>query len=325
VKPPSATGRLAARLRSRGARPRTAGVRQTGARVPRLLVAGVILAVAVAAIVVVAVRRDDAVDQRPVSTRFAGTGLEVTAPAGWARSRQPRALPGISPAGAIVLVEELSKTQLIATLLPATSPTLLPEPLTRRLRNRLDAPRRVVLGGLIDAYYYGDLALLGMPGRTDVYAAPTSEGVATVACSGVPAPVEECAAAAERLTLTGGARPLALGADAAFRSRLQAEIGAIDATRARTREDLSKATTAAGQAEAARRLSAAYAAGADALSPLAEGAKPRAIVAGLRANAVSYEEVATGFAAGDPVAVSRARRAALDGETELQQLLADLG
>jgi hypothetical protein len=330
VKHPSAPSPLTARLRSRGSGSRRAGgARGSGPEAAKLVVAGAVVAAAIAVAVAVAVSRDDEAPQRrgPVSTRFAGTGLEVTAPAGWARSDEPLALPGITTAGAVVLAEELSKTQLIATLLPASSPTLVPEPLVRRLRTPLGAPRRVLLGGRLPAYYYGDLALMDLPGRTDIYAVPTSDGVATIACSGVPAPVEECAAAAERLTLTGGERRIRPGPEAAFRSRLEAEIGALDAVRERTRVELSAATTAAGQEAAARRLSAAYAAAATTLLPLAgaDGSKPRAIVQRLRANAATYGQVAAGLAAGDPVAVTGARRAARDGEVALQGLLAELG
>ena len=88
-----------------------------------------------------------------------------------------------------------------------SSPTLLPEELLRQLTRPPDDPVKVRLGGRFAAYYYLDLALPGVRGRLDVYAAPTTEGVATIACLGLASPLVECADIANSLQLAQG-RPV---------------------------------------------------------------------------------------------------------------------
>lgn len=334
MKPNPVIGRHVVRLRARLARKRAIGKRpgaappgRVGRTALRLLIATTLLLVLGGAAVAVALRDDQPAPEprRPTTMRFSGVGFELTAPPGWARSEEPPLIPGMETAAPLVLVEELSKTQLAAAVLPAASPTLLPEPLMRRLRTTLDPPETVVLGGRLGAYYYADLAVHDVPGRFDVYAVPTSAGVATVICTGVPAPVDECARAAEQLTLTSGG-PIRPGPEAAFRSRLQTEIGALDAVRERTRRQLAVETAPADQSMTAERLSAAYAATEAALRPLAGSSPsaPQEIVARLHENAATYARLAAAFALQDPATLALDQRVALEGEVRLQTLLANL-
>ena len=94
---------------------------------------------------------------------------------------------------------------------------------------------------------------------TFMYAAPTTSGVATVACT---APIDTsiprgCTALAAAVTVPG-ARPLAPGASAAFYSRLPATVTDLDAARKAGVQKLAAAKRARAQALAATGLARAH-------------------------------------------------------------------
>ena len=89
-----------------------------------------------------------------------------------------------------------------------------------------------------------------------VYASPTSEGVATVACLAPPADAGafkgECEAVANTLQLTSG-EPFPVGPDPGFAETLSATFGKLDDQVAKGRKEIDRDnTTFRGQAAAAR-------------------------------------------------------------------------
>jgi hypothetical protein len=248
-------------------------------------------------------------------------GVRLTAPPGWTRSRDPSPIPGFGSVPHAMLVEELSKVRLTAAVLPPASPTLLPAALLDRLESRPATPDWVRLGERLPAYFYRDLSVPDLPGRLAVFAVPTTEGIATVACLGVPSSLEECAQVADSLTLTYG-KPLRLDAGAAFQLRLGPQIRAVDAARERGRREFSAARSPQEQRDAATIISNAYGDAAAALAPLVgPSSSLAAIVAQLRTNAATYERIATHLHAQDRVSLARDRKVAVAGETRLKALL----
>jgi hypothetical protein len=332
--------RLARRLRTVRARPRPprrrrlpAGWRPDGIgawlRHPKhllLAAGGVIIAIAVGATAfMLAIHADEPPPAESQARPVSGGGLTVTPRPGWVRSDGMFPLPGMSRAG-VGLVEPASKTRLVAARLPVSSLTLLPNELLRQLTRPPEDPIKVQLGGRFAAYYYRDLALPGVRGRLDVYAAPTTEGVATVACFGQPSPLEECADIANSLRLAQG-QPVRADPGAGFRIRLLSAMDEIDSARERTRQLLRRATTPEQQATAAMAVSVSYRTAARVLAPLAAPsfAEHSDLVARIRANEAAYARVSADLRAQDESSLARDRKLAVRGETRLKALVREQG
>ena len=128
--------------------------------------------------------------------------------------------------------------------LPATSATLLPAAYVKTLASAPDKPAVVRLAAGAQAWRYR------FPGRdgsmTLLYAAPTTSGIATVACTtpidtSVPRACEALAGAVS----VPGSRPLEPSTSAAFFSALPAAVKDLDAARTKGVDELKGATRAA--------------------------------------------------------------------------------
>ena len=152
----------------------------------------------------------------------------------------------------------------------ANDSTLLPEQFRKALGLAAgEVPERtaVKLGpdGL-QAYRYEGLAPAGSSRRVTVYASPTSEGVATVACLAPPADAAafkgECEGIADTLQIASG-KPFPVGPDPAYAKTLSATLGKLDGQVARGRKALARdKTTFKAQSAAARDIQNAYVAAA---------------------------------------------------------------
>jgi hypothetical protein len=195
----------------------------------------------------------------PSGARTFATGdLRVTLPEGWTRATKGLSVPGLDPARTLQL-NSVSTDVAIALVAPA-SPSLLPAQLDVGSR----APR-VVRAGRVRAYHY--VVALRANRVIDVYAAPTTRGTATVACSSTVYELGECKAVVGALRLARGSF-LAPTEHTALLERLPAVVAALNQRRAPLRARLATATTPEGGARAAERLAAAYAAAARPLRPL---------------------------------------------------------
>ena len=140
-----------------------------------------------------------------------------------------------------------------------------------------------------------------------MYAVPTADGSAVVACVG-PTEASEffdaCARAAATLEIDGlpslridGARALPLGPAPGYGRRVAGAVGALDATLRGAGEDLRKARTAAGQAKLATAIARSYARAASELDAGAVSARDReghdALVAAIRSAGEDYTRLAS--------------------------------
>ena len=147
--------------------------------------------------------------------------------------------------------------------LPATSPTLLPAAFLGTLGRAPDRPDTVRLG----SGHRGGAPLPQADGSVLVlYAAPTTMGIATVACQG-PIDAGGCEALASAVTVPGS-RALEPSISTAFVMRLPAAVTDLDAARTKGMDKLAAATRSRGQALAADGLSRAHRSTAAALAPL---------------------------------------------------------
>jgi hypothetical protein len=251
---------------------------------------------------------------------LAHDGLRVQLPGGWAAA-EAATVPGFSrPLGVGSPREQLSA---VIERLPATSPTLLPAALVRAEAAAGAWPELVRLAPGQRGWRYRFLHADGSV--RIVIAAPTTDGVATVAClrraaSGVP---PGCQSLASAITVPGS-RPLPPGASAAFLSRLRAAVSELEAARATGVKQLSGATRPGAQARAAAALARAHAAAAAALAPLAspgDAVSARTVVA-LSATATAYTTLAGAARAGAGGRYASAGRAISTAEANLHRAVA---
>jgi hypothetical protein len=249
---------------------------------------------------------------RPAARIVAAGDLRLTLPEGWRAVRTGPDVPGF--AGARTAFARSWDTDVAIALLPATSQSLLPR--------RLDAARslgssrpRLARAGTLGAYHY----LRAAKGRRvlDVFAVPTTQGIATIVCSSTALAPGECDLALRGLRLVRGAF-LPLSADAAFLTRLPAVALTLDARRARLRTRLPRASLTDTATSTAALLARAYAAATRTLRPLAaRGSEAAATVRLLDALRVRYGGLAGALRTGDRAAFAATARAIDRDESRL--------
>ena len=165
----------------------------------------------------------------------------------------------------------------------------------------------------------------------DLYTAPTSAGVATIACvlpPGAGASLQAaCADVAGTLELTDE-QAYPLGPDRAFAARLDRTMRALGERVVPLRRELRAAERAARQGAVADDLASAYrraaaAVGRGDVSPAAAGDRA-AIEAALDRAAAGYDRLAAAARADDRRAFDRARRAIRRAETSVRSALGRL-
>ena len=102
----------------------------------------------------------------------------------------------------------------------------------------------------------------------DIVVAPTTLGVATIACSSAVVAPDECSQALHGLRLTGGSF-LPLSPESAFLAGLPDAVKTLGAQRLRLRTRLTRAGLVGGAARTAYRLAGTYGTADRALRPLA--------------------------------------------------------
>jgi hypothetical protein len=259
----------------------------------------------------------------PGPRTLAAGGVAVVQAPGWAPAARPLSVPGMPFEEQVALVEEGSDLMLVAGTLPASTMSLLPAELLSQLSFNPSEPTRVRLRSNLRAYHYARLAYADRSDLLDVYAVPTTEGVATVSCLAGPAatPVlDDCLTIAASLTLTRG-EPLRLGADAAFRQRYGEAIAQLEVQRREARRQLGQARNPARQAAPVARLARGYLRAARSLAPLVPPAPswPRGVARALRRVARAYEDVAAALIAQSRSALARAKHQAEAGERRLER------
>ena len=198
----------------------------------------------------------------PMGHVIAAGDLRLALPDGWTAARTVRGIPGFEksrPAFA-----RSWNSDVAIGLLPAASPSLLPPGLDAARSARPTAPR-VAQVGEIRAYHY--ILILEDRRALEVYARPTTQGIATIACSSTMYQPAECQAGLLGLRLAHGSF-LPLSPEAAFLVAIPAVVARLDVRRTRLRTRLARARHREGAALTAARLARAYAAAGNALRPL---------------------------------------------------------
>jgi hypothetical protein len=279
--------------------------------VPLALVAALALAAAVAGLLGGgAFQSGPAPVAKPSTEVFTAGSLRVQAPEGWSRSGTV-ALAGFSHA--LWLRDEAARIDAALDVRPAVSPTLLPAGL-----RPVGAPSVQQLGAHA-AWRYRTETSTGTPAI--FFVAPTTEGIATVACVGAVAgtPERACRALASAVAVSGAQR-LELGQSAAFLSALPAVVRKLSTARDEGHRALTAATRHTAQASAASDLARSYRSAATALSPLTNGeSEPQAAVDGLEATASAYRDLAGAARSRRPQAYAQAGGTVAGAERLLEQ------
>jgi hypothetical protein len=287
----------------------------------------IILGIIITLVVLAALIGRDPGEQRAVVhhplTQARNDALELSPFEGWAATARTPRLEGMGFVNPVVLEDRVSGTRLVAGMLPVTSSTLLPSGFVRRTR-AVVRPEISELGQGVEAYHYVALAAAGAHGLVDVYAVPTTAGVATIACVAGPGnvwPDSDCSRTAATLKLRRG-RALRLGPDAAFRQRLPAAILALEDARQRARAQLATRVPER-QAAAASELATAYQAQGAALAPLAPASRPRSreLVRELAGAGRAYRAVVSALKAADAAAFRERQHAVHASERRIDQLV----
>jgi hypothetical protein len=300
----------------------------------RLALAGAAVLLVVAALAGIVLGGSGSSEEEPevaLASSVSAGGLDLSFPDDWSRRSAPAEIPGLSPSEAITLVPEGVRGALLvagttdasgSTLLPLAFLDTLPEPPTAE----------TVRLGELQAYRYAGLQPEGSAGSLTVYAAPTTNGVATIVCQ-APAGdaggefLSECERVAASVQLTGG-RALPLGPSEDYARALNSALADLDSARRAGSRRLRDAGTPDAQATAARRLAGAYERAAGRLSRAPAGPAERvshqAIVTAVRGTGRAYERLGAAAARGDQDAYRRAGTAITQGEARLTRELREL-
>jgi hypothetical protein len=244
---------------------------------------------------------------------FAAGDLRLTLPQGWTQVTKGLSVPGLDPAHT-TLISSVS-TDVAVSLVAPTSPSLLPDGLDAGTRTP-----RAIRAGRVRAYHY--VVALGSNRVIDVYAAPSTQGTAIVACSSAVYELGECNTVVGALELTRGAF-LAPSPNAAMLERLPTVVASLNARRAPLRQSLASAPTAEDGARAADGLAAAYAAAAGPLRPLiVRSGAPLATVRTMHRLRAEHETLAAALRAGDRVTFTLTAQRIRADEARLDRRLA---
>ena len=255
----------------------------------------------------------------------------VSFPSGWKRVGQDPEIAGMSFSEPIVLTAtEFPGARLVAGQVNGSGPTLLPKAFLARLPGAPADPDAVKLGKL-QAFRHAGLAPSGTAGRVTVYAAPTSEGVATVACVAptdrAAAFAPDCERVAGSLELTSGTA-FTLGPREDYAKAAGAALRRLDGSSASGRRRLEAARTPGAQAGAAASLAGVYARAARSVAgapagPLERDANRR-LAASLRRAGAAYSRAARAARGGNRSAYAAAGRSVRASGRGLRRALADL-
>jgi hypothetical protein len=248
---------------------------------------------------------------RPAEPFVSSGELALRPPAGWARTRDIPEVPGLALRDGIGLAPSgADGARMAFGRVDAEGPGLLPKQFARRVRGAEARIQRVRLGRLL-AYRYAGLEVPGSDRRVTLYLAPTTIGVAGIACDWERATVAEgCDAAARSLKLVRG-RPEPLGPSVAYAGNLDRAMRALGAARRRAGARLRAAKSPAGQAAALAGLEAAYRGAGRRLERIRVTRETapahRALASGLAATADALRRAASAARRGDSRAYSTAK------------------
>jgi Protein kinase domain len=314
----------------------TAITRPTGGRGRRSMLAVLLGALAIVGLGLVGLIVGNASgsgEEGSLSTAVSGPTVSLRAPESWeptAAAAEP-AIPGLDLKGAIGAAPAAADgSGVMAGTTDAQGSHLLPASLVDRVEGSLPTPAAVKLGDL-EALRYRGVKVRGFDRALNLYAAPSTVGVATLACYSLPTDQHleaNCESVADTLALTKGT-PYPLAASAATEKKIDEAVTALAKGRKEGRRRLAQAKTPAAQAQAAERLSSTYTHAARALGgveagPVLDG-KLDAGRAALNAAAAAYSRLAKAARGNDSQGFHAAGQAVDKSEADLETALASLG
>jgi hypothetical protein len=298
---------------------------------PALMAVAAVVALAAAIGGFVAGNSGSSSSDVPANNSSASSGpITLTFPDTWQRSADAVKLPGYSLRNTITIgPKSAGSGTLVAGTQAAGNPSLLPDGFVKASGGSPPKPEPVKLGKL-EAYRYKDLKPKGSQNAVTVYAAPTSAGVATVACSAPAAQAQAFATDCERVasTLTiNGAKAYPLGVPKAYTTSLNGALTKLQSQRKAALAKLKSAKTPGSQASAARAAAGAYGAAVKALPktvPPQVAKAQAAIAAALRAGQKGYLTLAGGAASGSKSRYGAGKRQVAKADAALKKALAQL-
>jgi len=258
--------------------------------------------------------------------------VSLRLPGGWSAAAQAPAVPGMEFAEPVSGAPggDSAGGSLVAGMVgeEAANSTLLSEEFRDAAGGTPQRRSSVKLGGDVQAYRYEGLRVRDVSGTVTVYAAPTSGGVATVACvapgSGGSEFAGLCEQAATSLSLKG-ADPFPVGPNNAYAEALSKVLAQLDKDLGGPRAELGRARTNTSQAAALTKLSTAY---ADAAGDLGEQRVSPAdaqvnalLVAALQNTSRAYRRAASAARGRQRTRYREARAAVAGGEAAVKKAL----
>ena len=303
--------------------PAVAEPRERRSRFP-LIVVGAVLVAAVAGFLLAGSGGGE--DTGGEATTAENDAMRLQVPAGWTRATTLPAVPGLTLDGATGYTAPDGGAVMFGTVSEdADNSALLPTGLVQAAGGVPEQRTPVALGpDNLQAYRYSDVEVDGLDQPLTVYAVPTSEGVATVAC--LPGSAS-CEGAANTLELTAG-EPLPVGPSGQYAKAVEDALGDLSAGVDKADAALRRAKTPRAQAAAARDLQAAYRGAAQALgeqqvNPADASANAR-LVAALAGVAKAYGQAASAAADGSKARYQQAGKAVTAAQRDLDGALEGL-
>jgi hypothetical protein len=264
-----------------------------------------------------------------LTTSASAGGVAVKVPTGWQKMASAPSVPGLSidqpvafsPKGA-----DGGPAVVLGTVKSAAdNSTLLAAPFLQAIGS-VPKPSPVQIGSEnVQAYRYDNLKPKGFARPVTVYSAPTTAGVATVAC--VAPTGSTCDQIANTLTVSGG-QPLPVGPSKDYAANVTKTLAALGSADKAGLAKLKTATTPQAQAAAASSLQSAFGTAGAALSsadvgPADRGANAR-LVGALKQTSAAYGKAASAAKGKNKAAFSKASGDVAKGRTALAGALAGL-
>jgi hypothetical protein len=255
-------------------------------------------------------------------------------PTGWSKLGAVPQIPGLGLASPVAFAPggKDGGDAVVLGIVPkaAANSTLLSQAFITAAGS-LPAKEAVQSQGGIQGYRYRNVKLQGFARPVTVYVAPTTAGVATLACLSTPAGASTfaptCDATANTMQLVSG-KSFPVGPSQDYAKTVGGVLGTLKGAAKAGQGKLGAATTPNAQAAAARQLGAAYAKAAKALGGLAlspADTLANAKLAGaLQATAAAYGTAAKAADKRDKGAFSKASKAVVAGQRSVTAALAGL-
>src|SRR4051794_2657154 len=189
--------------------------------------------------------------------------VDLGTPSDWTKSASPAQIPGLDFGNDAVTVSPSGGADagtLTVGVTDAKTSTLLPSAFLKELSTQPKTTDAVKLGDL-EAFRYKGLKPKGFSQSLTVYASPTTNGVATIACAAPAAKagafLPDCENVAATTTLKSG-KPYQLGADDTYASDLSDAINSLNSARSTGVSKMKSAKSGSSQSTAAKSIASAY-------------------------------------------------------------------